>query len=126
MDETQVLLTSRPLTPDEVKARTKISEDFYSVFSNQVRIAASPTEFRLFFGETYPTATGEIHIIENLSVVLTPMQAKSLAGVLAVIIQRFEAQNGPILMTPKPQLAETPQPAAETPQPAYPHKEQQG
>jgi hypothetical protein len=85
-----------PLSPEQVRARTKISEDFYTVFSNQVRVAASATELRLFFGEIYPTATGEIKATENFSVVLTLIQAKSTLALLSDTIQRIEAMYGVI------------------------------
>ncbi len=124
MAEEQKLIVSGPLSPDEVKARTKISEDFYTVFSNQVRIAASATEFRLFFGESYPTATGEIKIIENFSVILTPIQAKATLGILAETVQRMEALIGTIPDIASLQLKETP--VEETPQPASPATQEQG
>jgi hypothetical protein len=112
MNEKQEFLTTRQLTEDEIKAITKISDDFFTVFSNQVRVAASATEFRLFFGENYPTATGEIKIIENLSVVLTPIQAKLLASNLFGVIQKLEAADGQI---PVLQVVPTAEPAAATP-----------
>jgi hypothetical protein len=113
MDEKPALTTSRQLTQDELKERTKISADFCSIFSNQIRIAASPTEFRLFFGENYPTASGQIEVIENLSVVLTPAQAKSLALNLSTIMQKYEELSGPI---PIPQAV----PSAAAPPPLSP------
>jgi hypothetical protein len=122
MAEKQRIITSEPLSPDEMSARTQISEDFHTVFSNRVRVAASATDFRLFFGETYPTATGEIKVIENFSVVVTPMQAKALSGILTEIIQKLEAQQGPIPVISETQ---TVAPPAETPQPATSAMERQ-
>lgn len=100
-----------PLSPNELVARTKLSDNFYSVFSNHVRVAASPTEFRLFFGESYPTATGEIVVTENLSVVLTPIQAKLTLGVLSETIQKVESLHGVIPTIQPSQQAEATQPA---------------
>lgn len=111
MADQQPILTSRSLSPEEVRKRTKIAEDFYSVFSNHVRVAASVTEFRLFFGENYPTATGEIEVIENFSIVLTPAQAKSMSSLLAETIQKIEALYGAIRDIRSLQKTETPQPA---------------
>ena len=101
MDSKPQMTASMPITAAEVKARTKISENFYTVFSNQIRIAASPTEFRLFIGENYASAAGEVKVVENLSIVVTPTQAKALAANLAAIVQKIEAVCGPIppLMT---------------------------
>ena len=106
-------IVSATLSPEEVRAQTKISEDFYSVFSNHVRIAASATEFRLFFGENYPISTGEVKVIENFSVILTPVQAKSMLGVLAETIQKIETFFGVIPNPDSLQIKENPsQPAA--------------
>ena len=102
MDEKREFLTSQPLTSDEAKAKTKISQDFFSVFSNQVRVAAAFTEFRIFFGENFPTATGEVLVIENLSVVLSPPMAKHLAEILTAVIQKVEALSGPIPVLQSP------------------------
>jgi hypothetical protein len=106
-------VVSPGLSPDEVRARTKISEGFFSVFSNHVRIGASATEIRIFFGETYPTATGEVKVTENFSVVLTPVLAKSMIALLANTIQRAEALYGTIPVTQAVKKEETPQ--VETP-----------
>jgi hypothetical protein len=131
MEEKQAFLTSRPLTPEEVRAITKTSEKFQTFFSNQVRVAASSTEFRLFFGETYPNASGEVQVIDLLSVVLTPTQAKHLAGLLVSVVQKVEAQFGLIPTIQQLQAAQAgqaPQPepqaaAASSVQPASPADE---
>lgn len=81
---------------EEVKEKTEISQDFYTVFSNHTRIAVSPTEVRLFFGENYPTAKGEIRFIEDFCVVITPAQAKLLAQLMAESVQKMETVFGPI------------------------------
>jgi hypothetical protein len=117
MDEKSTLTTSIPLTQDELKARTKISEDFYSIFSNQVRIAASPAEFRLFFGENYPAASGEIEVVEILSVVLTPAQAKNLSVNLSTIIEKYEEMSGQIPVPPTLPLAATSLPSTPATEP---------
>jgi hypothetical protein len=95
MEEKLDLIVLKPLNAGEIKAQTKISKDFYSIFSNHVRIAASLTEFRIFFGENYPTAIGGIEVIEHLSVVLTTEQAKNLLSNLSVVIQKQEEFNRP-------------------------------
>ncbi len=112
MADKQSTLVSAILSPDEMRAKTKISEDFYSVFCNHVRIAASATEFRLFFGENYPTATGEIKVIENFSVILTPVQAKAMLQGLAETVQKMEAFFGAIPNPDSLQIKDTSLPAA--------------
>ena len=90
------LKTSNGLTPEEVQARTKIADDFYTVFSNQVRISASGTEFRIFFGENYPDIKGEILVTEKMSIVMTPAQAKNLADKLSQVVKSIESMFGKI------------------------------
>lgn len=86
----------KPLTAEQVKSKTVISEDFYTVFSNHVRVTASLTEFRLFFGESFPAANDEMQIIEQFCVALTPVQAKMLFATLSEIIQKLELILGTI------------------------------
>jgi uncharacterized protein DUF3467 len=104
MTDNQPFVAKPMLTGDEVRKLTEVSEDFYSVFSNHARVAASPTEFRLFFGESYPTATNELRIKELLSIVVTPFQAKAVLGLLSEMIEKFEQSNGtiPVFGVPEP------------------------
>jgi hypothetical protein len=103
----------RALSPQELAKNAKISEDFYTVFSNLVRISASATEFRIFFGETYPTASGETKVVENFCVVVTPAHAKAAASILVRAIEQVEAMFGTIA---------TPRPLREPKPPETPHE----
>jgi len=107
-DEKQTQLISA-MTAEEVRKNTKISEDFYTVFSNHVRVTASRIDFRLFFGESYPTATNEVRIIEQFNVALTPVQAKALLKLLEQVIQNVEAAGGTIPTIESLQWPQAPQ-----------------
>ena len=94
MSDEQPLLLTSPMSPDEVRKHTKTADDFFTVYSNHVRIAMSQVDFRLFVGENYPTATGELTIIENLSIVMSPQQAKATLEALAGTVATYEKNFG--------------------------------
>lgn len=96
MGDAQTVVRTGQMSAEEVRQHTTIAEDFYTVFSNQVRVAAAPTEFRLFFGENYPAPTGELRIVERLSVVITPVQAKLLGKLLTQTVQKIDEMFGTI------------------------------
>ena len=85
-----------PISPEEVNKIIKISDDFYTIFSNHVRVAMAEDDFRFFFGEIYPTATNEIQIIEHLCVVMSPQKAKAVVSVLIQTMNAYEKLYGPI------------------------------
>ena len=95
MSDEQAIVTS-PLSEEEMNKRTEIAEDFYTVYCNRLRIVASPIEFRLFVGEHYPTASRELKIVENLSITMSPEQAKASFELLGKVIASYEAKFGPI------------------------------
>ena len=94
-DERPVTVTPA-ISRDDIKKLSKISEDFYTVYVNHSRIAASQNEMRIFFGENYPTATGELIVTENLSVVMTPQNIKAMATLLQQIVTTYEESFGEI------------------------------
>jgi Protein of unknown function (DUF3467) len=94
-DEPQLVFTP-PLSIEETRKRTKTAEKFFTVFCNHVRVALSQTEFRVFIGETYPTAAGELLVTEMLSIVMTPLQAKTTRDLLASMVSAHERQFGEI------------------------------
>ena len=96
MNDEKPLLLTPAMSPDEVRKHTKISEDFYTVYCNHIRVAMSQIDFRLFVGENYPTATGELTIIENLGIVMSPQQAKATLELLAGLVAAYEKNFGPI------------------------------
>ena len=96
MSEDQPLLFSPPLTLEETRKRTKISDEFFTVFSNHTRVAVSQTDLRMFFGETYPTAVGDTVITEVIGIVMTPQQAKAVLNLLAGTLAAYEKTFGEI------------------------------
>jgi len=112
-DEEKVILS--PALPEEqIRKQTKIAEDLYTVFSNHMRIAVNPLEFRFFIGENYPRPSGEVEIIESLSVVVTPAQAREILDLLAGSIATYEKAFGPIRRDFQPS-AQLPLPSPEQP-----------
>ena len=112
MSDAQPLLFSPPLSLEETRRRTKISEEFFTVFSNHVRVAVSQADIRMFIGENYPTAEGEIVINELLCVAMTPQQAKATLNLLAGTLSAYEKTFGEIKpLTAFPASAGAAQPA---------------
>lgn len=88
--DTPVVAISGQLSPEEVSKRVKISEDFYTVYSNYSRVAMSEDECRFFFGEMYPTVTNELVITENFCIAMSPQRAKALLAALSQTIDGYE------------------------------------
>ena len=114
MSDEKPLLFSPPLSTEEIRKRTKISEEFFTVFSNHVRVAVSQPDIRIFVGENYPTADGEIAITELLCVAMTPQQAKATLNLLTETLSAYERSFGEIKpLTTFPASSPTAQPTAE-------------
>ncbi len=96
----------RVFTQEELSKITEISEDFFTHYSNRIRIAASQLEFRLFVGEVYLTAKNEPKAVENFCIVIPPGVALAVSTLLASTIANYEKQWGPIK-----KLEEVPLPA---------------
>lgn len=110
MSEGTPIEFSPPMSPDEVRKQTKISDDFYTVYSNHARITFSQTDFRVFVGEIYLTSTSKTEIVENFCIAMSPQQAKAVLEVLQGTVAAYEKTFGAI-----PPLKIVPQqtPAAE-------------
>jgi len=101
MSDEQNIRWSSPLSEQEVRKQTRLAEDFFTVYCNHIRITMSTVDFRLFVGETYPDAGGKLNIVENLSVAMTPEQAKATLDVLSGLVDNYEKSFGPIKRLPK-------------------------
>lgn len=88
--------SSAIISQEDLAKCVKISPDFYTEFANHVRIAVSETDVRLFFGDGFPTSTGEISITENFSVALAPQHAKAVLINLTRIVEGYEKLFGEI------------------------------
>ena len=106
MSDDQKVLIGRVFTQEELSKLTEVSEDFFTHYSNRIRIAASQLEFRFFVGDVYPTVTGEPKVVENFCIVIPPEVALAVSTLLASTIAKYEKQWGPIK-----KLAEAPLPA---------------
>ena len=96
MSDNPEIISTPDISPKELRKLTKISEDFYSVYCNHVRIAMSESDFRFFIGEAYPTSIGEINLTENHCVVMAPGQAKATLELLTNLIAAYENKFGSI------------------------------
>jgi hypothetical protein len=85
-----------PLSPEEIANVTVLADDFWSTYSNHVRMAASSTEFRMFVGEHYPDPKGDLRVVEKFSIAFSPIQAKAILGILSETIQKYEHVFGKI------------------------------
>lgn len=89
--------TINPLiSQQDISKHIKISEEFYTAYANHIRIAMSETDIRFFFGDSFPTATFELRIVENFSVAMSPQHAKLVHQTLTQIIEGYEKLFGPI------------------------------
>jgi hypothetical protein len=112
-DEEKMLLTPA-LSEEQVRQQTKMSDDFYTVFSNSCRITVSATDFRFFIGENYPRPTGGLEIVEHFSIVVSPAQARAILNILAGSVALYEKAFGPIRTDFQPS-AQLPPPSPEQP-----------
>jgi len=81
---------------EELAKRTEVSEDFFTHYSNRIRIAASQLEFRFFIGEVYPMVKGEPKVVEDFCIVIPPELAREVSKLLSSTIETYEKQWGPI------------------------------
>jgi hypothetical protein len=116
MANEQPLLLTPPLSPDEVRKQTKISDDFYTIYSNHARITFSQFDFRVFIGEIYATAIGGTEIIENLCIAMSPQHAKAIVKILQNMLTSYENNFGP-LPSPATFPQQAPAPASEAAEP---------
>ena len=96
MREKQKNLIPRVYSQEELAKHSEASGDFFTHYSNRIRIAASEVEFRFFIGEVYPTAKGTPRVVEDFCVVVPPQVALAVSTLLASTIEKYEKQWGPI------------------------------
>lgn len=94
-DEEKTLVTP-PLSGEQIQRQTRMSDDFYTVFSNAFRISVSGTEFRFYIGEHYTTPTGKLEIVEHFNIAVAPAQARAILDVLTQALAAYEKTFGPI------------------------------
>ncbi len=71
-------------------------------FANMVRVVHSPHEFIFDFGQIIP---GDLLLPINSRIIMTPIGAKLLLNALKENIDKYEDQNGEIILPERPNLA---------------------
>jgi hypothetical protein len=74
------------------------SADFKSLYTNFAQTSASPADISLVVGEASPSESGTAIVEMKARLVMAPIQAKVLLGMLAHVIQQYETQFGQIVI----------------------------
>jgi len=106
----------------EKKLQANIKRDKNAVFSTDVLVNHSATEFRVTFFDTWitqPSPGGGITQSKDVvaEVVLTPAHFKALCSAMSENLKRYESRFGEVTM-PKPRMAQ-PGPRDQTESAAY-------
>lgn len=88
--------------------------DFKTIYVNFAQTAASPMDISLGVGEAGPTNTGVVEVEMKARLVMAPMQAKVMLGMLFQVIKQYEDQFGKIVI-PGVVASEVALPVPETP-----------
>jgi len=83
-------------TKSSPEPQIRNAADFKSIYVNFAQTAASPTDITLGVGEAGPTQTGVVEVEMKARLVMAPMQAKIMLGMLFHIIRQYEGQFGKI------------------------------
>jgi hypothetical protein len=81
--------------------------DFKSIYTNFAQTAAGPTDISIRVGEASPSDTGIVGVEMKVRLVMAPLQAKIMAGMLVQVIQQYEKQFGKITI-PQEVLSQLP------------------
>jgi hypothetical protein len=87
-------------TKSSPKHQIRNAADFKSIYVNFAQTAASPADISLGVGETMPTQTGITDVEIKARLVMAPVQAKIMLGMLYQVIQQYEQQFGKIAIPP--------------------------
>jgi hypothetical protein len=79
--------------------------DFKSIYVNFVQTAANVTDISIMAGEASPSETGVPEIEMKVRLVVAPIQAKVMLGMLLEVIRQYEEKFGKIAM-PAPMAAQ--------------------
>ncbi len=81
------------------KTRTR-SDDFYSLYSNSLNVEATFNDVKLFFGQVVEATQEKVVLEEDVAIILTPEQAKSILKALTSALENYESTYGPIRNPP--------------------------
>lgn len=94
-------------TEEEVRERTTKASTFQTLYANQVRLAPSFYDIRVFFGQSSVTPKNEQTFEDHLAVVLSPECAKAFLNNLLLSVQKYEEVFGKIRDLPSPEPTPT-------------------
>lgn len=77
-------------------------KDMHTNYANMVRVVHSPHEFVFDFGQIIP---GDLLLPINSRIIMTPIGAKLLLNAIKENIEKYEDQNGEIILPERPNLA---------------------
>ena len=72
--------------------------DFKTIYVNFAQTAANPMDISLGVGEASPTNTGIVEVEMKARLVMAPLQAKIMLGMLVQVIRQYENQFGKIVI----------------------------
>jgi len=72
------------------------SPDFFTTYSNSVRMTVGLWDFKFAFGEVENADANEIRVNEKLGVIMSPQHAKMFLQVFERNVKRYEEQFGEI------------------------------
>ena len=82
------------------KANIHKAVDFKSIYVNYIQTASSASDISIGIGETSPTPTGIVDVEMKARLVVAPLQAKIMLGMLFQVIQQYENKFGVIAIPP--------------------------
>lgn len=80
--------------------RIRNATDFKTIYVNFAQTAASAMDISLGVGEAGPTQDGVVEVEMRARLVMAPLQAKIMIGMLFQVIQQYEKQFGKIAVPP--------------------------
>jgi hypothetical protein len=87
-------------TEEQMRDKTTQAGTFQTLYANQVRLAPSFYDIRVFFGQSSMTPKGEQTFEEQVAVVMSPECAKALVTNLLIAVQKYEELFGNIRSLP--------------------------
>jgi hypothetical protein len=99
---------------EQVPQQFTKSEDFKSIYSNNVQFTFSPWDVIFVFGENQSLKDNILLVEQKMKVVMSPQHAKVFAQVLAEQVAKYEQTFGTIQI-PTQSVPSEPQPRSKRP-----------
>lgn len=71
-------------------------DDYRRVYANSARISATPWDIQITFGQVIGAEKGSPTVLDSMTAILSPPQAKAFGELLRKIMDDYEAQFGPV------------------------------